>query len=123
MTAQPIGTIHCATLRIGALWRRSRPCSAGSLGLRRVPTSSASRTTTKTRLAMRQVAPPAVDDEQVFDQIAAAKHEPRRGQLQAARAVVLSAYRDYNAAAPDVSHLPAVALNDLQKNALIHAYS
>lgn len=72
---------------------------------------------------MRQVAPPAVDDGQVYDQIAAAKRQPRRARLQAARAVVLSAYGDYAAAVPEVAHLPAIALSDPQKKALIHAYS
>jgi hypothetical protein len=72
---------------------------------------------------MRQVAPPAVDDEQVYDQIAAAKHKVRRASLKAARTVVLGAYDDYAAAAPDVADLPDIAFNQLQKAALIHAYS
>jgi hypothetical protein len=72
---------------------------------------------------MRQVAPPAVDDEQVYDQIVAAKRQPRRGRLHAARADILGAYDDYATAAPEVAHLPTLALSDLQRKALIHAYS
>lgn len=34
----------------------------------------------------------AVDATDVFDEIAAAKHQPRRGQMQAARGDVLAAY-------------------------------
>jgi hypothetical protein len=36
---------------------------------------------------------------------------------------VLGAYVDYAAAAPNIAHLPALAVNTVQKEALIHAYS
>lgn len=48
---------------------------------------------------MRSIPLLAVDTTDVFDEIAAAKHEPRRGRMQAARGEVLAAYQGYEGVA------------------------
>ena len=71
---------------------------------------------------MRGVPALKIDDAQVFDDIAAAKHQPRRGQLHVIRSAIMVAYEAYYEAAPDVGSLPAVTLTDRQREALVHAY-
>jgi 5-methylcytosine-specific restriction endonuclease McrA len=72
---------------------------------------------------MRHVPPLVVDDKRVYAMVTRAKQSPRRGQLLGARLGVLAAYDAYARSAPDLAHLPAVALTDAQKEALIHAYT
>ena len=64
---------------------------------------------------MRSIPLLAVDATAVFNEIAAAKHQPRRGRMRAARAEVLAAYQDYEDAAPEVGGLDEVPLTDVQK--------
>ncbi len=64
-----------------------------------------------------------IDNIEVFDQIRAAKHNPRRGCLTAARPAVIDAYERYLDAKPDVGGLEQAALTDPQKEALIHAFT
>ncbi len=71
---------------------------------------------------MRQLPLPTLDDVEVLDRIIAAKSPPRRGQLQAIRTAVLGAYANYAAVAPEVAGLTAIALTDIQRAALVHAY-
>lgn len=72
---------------------------------------------------MRHVPPLVVDDKKVYALVMEAKQPPRQGHLLGARPSVLAAYSAYAQAAPDLAHLPAVALTDAQKEALLHAYS
>ena len=71
---------------------------------------------------MRSIPLLAVDATDIFDEIAAAKHQPRRGLMQTARAEVLAAYQGYDDVAPDVGELDNAALTDPQKDAMRHAY-
>jgi len=71
---------------------------------------------------MRRAPLLAIDDAQLFDGIAAAKQQPRRGRLQAARANVLAGYAAYQRAAPALQNLGRVALSNTQREALLHAY-
>ena len=72
---------------------------------------------------MRSIQPLALDATDVFDEIAAAKHQPRRSRMQAARAEILAAYRGYEDAAPEVGGLDEAPLTDQQKEAMRHAYT
>lgn len=72
---------------------------------------------------MRSIPLLAVDATDVFDEIAAAKHQPRRGRMQTARAEVLAAYQGYDDAAPEVGELDKAPLTDQQKEAMRHAYN
>jgi hypothetical protein len=72
---------------------------------------------------MRSIPLLAVDATAVFNEIAAAKHQPRRGRMRAARAEVLAAYQDYEDAAPEVGWLDEVPLTDVQKEAMRHAFT
>lgn len=72
---------------------------------------------------MRSIPLLAVDATDVFDEIAAAKHQPRRGRMQVARPEVLAAYQDYEDAVPDVGDLNKARLTDLQKEVMRHAYT
>lgn len=72
---------------------------------------------------MRSIPLLAVDATEVFDEIAAAKHQPRRSRMQAARAQVLAAYRNYENVAPEVGGLGEAALTDQQKEAMRHAFT
>lgn len=71
---------------------------------------------------MRSIPLLAVDAMDVFDEIAAAKHQPRRRRMQGARAKVLAAYQSYEDAAPEVGGLGEASLTDLQKEAMRHAF-
>ena len=71
---------------------------------------------------MRKIPSLELDDQKVFDDIAAAKRQPRQKYLKAIRANVLLAYSNYKNAAPDIGNLPAVVLTALQSKALIHAF-
>jgi hypothetical protein len=71
---------------------------------------------------MRTLQPLAIDDTLVYDNIAAAKMQPRRARLQRLRPKVLAAYDAYSEGAPEVADLPEVTLTPLQSEALIHAY-
>jgi hypothetical protein len=51
---------------------------------------------------MRSIPLLAADATDVFDEITAAKYQPRRGRMKAARAQVLAAYQSYQDAAPEV---------------------
>lgn len=72
---------------------------------------------------MRSIPLLAVDATDVFDEIAAAKHQPRRGRMQAARGEVLAAYQGYENAVPEVGGLDEAQLTDLQKDAMRHAFT
>lgn len=72
---------------------------------------------------MRSIPLLAVDATDVFDEIAAAKHQPRRGRMQGARAEVLAAYQGYEDAVPEVGGLDEASLTDLQKEAMRHAFT
>lgn len=72
---------------------------------------------------MRSIPLFAVDATDVFDDIAAAKYQPRRGQMQAARANVLAAYQGYEDAVPEVGELDEATLTDLQKETMRHAFT
>lgn len=71
---------------------------------------------------MHNVTPPALDDEQVFDAIAAAKRKPTKSHLRSVRGPVLEAYQAYAAVAPRVEQVAAVTVSDDERKALIHAY-
>jgi len=71
---------------------------------------------------MRRIPLPDADDKTVFDNIAAAKLQPRKKHLQAARTTVFSAYQNYKDAVPEVGDLPNVVLTADQRDALIHAF-
>lgn len=71
---------------------------------------------------MRRIPLPSVNDEKVFDDIAAAKQQPRRSHLQDVRDTVLMAYKGYESSAPEVEHLSNITLTARQSEALIHAF-
>lgn len=72
---------------------------------------------------MRSIPLLAVDATAVFDDIAAAKHQPRRGRMRAARADVLTAYQNYEDAVPEVGALDEAPLTDAQQEAMRHAFN
>ncbi|PMQ05109.1 hypothetical protein DyAD56_11055 [Dyella sp. AD56] len=72
---------------------------------------------------MRSIPLLAVDATNVFDEIATAKRQPRRGRMRASRAKVLTAYQGYEDAAPEVGELDEALLTDLQKEAIRHAFT
>lgn len=72
---------------------------------------------------MRRLAPPAVDDSGVFDEIVIAKQQPTKRRLSRCRSTVTSAYATYAAAAPDVELIPRSSLPRSQVAALLHAYT
>ncbi len=72
---------------------------------------------------MRSIPLLAVDATGVFDDIAAAKHQPRRGRMHAARAKVFDAYQSYEDAAPEVGELDEAPLTGQQKEAMRHAFT
>ncbi len=72
---------------------------------------------------MRSIPLLAVDATTVFDDIAAAKQQPRRARMNAARPQVLAAYQNYEDAVPEVGALDEAPLTDLQKEALRHAFT
>lgn len=71
---------------------------------------------------MHNLTPLALDDAQVFDNIAAAKRNPTRAHLTTIRAGVVASYQDYTHAAPDVGGLVPINITNDQHAALIHAY-
>lgn len=72
---------------------------------------------------MRSIPLLAVYAMDVFDEIAAAKHQPRRGRMQAARQRVLAAYQVYEDSVPEVGELDQAALTEPQKEAMRHAFT
>lgn len=72
---------------------------------------------------MRSILLLAVDAIEAFDEIAAAKHEPRRRRMRSARAKVLTAYQSYEDAVPEIGNLDEATLTDLQKKAMRHAFT
>jgi hypothetical protein len=72
---------------------------------------------------MRSIPLLAVQAADVFDEISAAKHQPRRGRMQAARGRILAAYQAYQDAVPEVGGLNKAALTDPQKEAMRHAFT
>lgn len=72
---------------------------------------------------MRSISLLNIDEISLFDEIAAAKRQPRRGRMRAARAEVLVAYQSYVDAAPEVGELDEAPLTDLQKEAMRHAFT
>ncbi|MFD2235280.1 HNH endonuclease [Phaeospirillum tilakii] len=72
---------------------------------------------------MRSIPLLAIDATNVFDEIAAAKHQPRRRLMQSARAEVLAAYQGYEDAVPEVGGLDEAPLTDPQKEAMRHAFT
>jgi hypothetical protein len=71
---------------------------------------------------MRAIPGLTANDILIFDDIAAAKREPRRTRLRSARDVVLAAYDSYSLAVPDLEGLVEATLQAQQKEALGHAY-
>ena len=71
---------------------------------------------------MRHIQPPKVNDTTLLKRIIDAKQEPRKSSLNAIRAEVNTAYKEYSRNAPDLGHLSAAVLTDPQKEALIHAF-
>lgn len=72
---------------------------------------------------MRSIPLLNVDATDVFDEVAAAKHQPRRRLMQSARREILVAYQSYEDVAPEVGELDNAPLTDQQKDAMRHAYS
>jgi hypothetical protein len=72
---------------------------------------------------MRSVPPLALDATDLFDEIAAVKQQPRRGQMQNARAKIFAAYRVYEDVAPDVGGLNKASLTSLEMEAMRNAYT
>jgi hypothetical protein len=72
---------------------------------------------------MRSIPLLAVDATDLFDEITAAKRQPRRGTMQAARAEVLAAYQGYEDAVPEVGGLDEAQLTDPQKEVMRHAFT
>lgn len=72
---------------------------------------------------MRSIPLVAVNALDVFDRIAAAKRQPRRGRIQAAREEIVAAYQSYVDAAPDIGELGMATLTHQQKEAMRHAYN
>lgn len=72
---------------------------------------------------MRSIPLLAVDATNIFDEIATAKQQPRRGLMRAARREVLAAYQGYEDAVPEVGRLVEAPLTDPQKEAMRHAYT
>lgn len=72
---------------------------------------------------MRSILLLNVDATDVFDEVAAAKHQPRRKQMQSARGEILVAYQNYEDVAPEVGELDKAPLTEPQKDAMRHAYS
>lgn len=72
---------------------------------------------------MRSIPLLAADAVKIFDEITAAKRQPRRQRMQAVRSKVIAAYQDYDLAAPEVAGLEEVTLTQLQKDAMRHAYT
>ncbi len=72
---------------------------------------------------MRSIPLLNVDATDVFDEVAAAKHQPRRRLMQSARREILVAYQSYEDVAPEVGKLDNAPLTDQQKDAMRHAYS
>jgi 5-methylcytosine-specific restriction endonuclease McrA len=72
---------------------------------------------------MRSIPMLAGDATYVFDKIVAAKLQPRRRQMRAARAEVLAAYHGYEDAAPEVGGLDGANLTAVQKEAMRHAFT
>lgn len=71
---------------------------------------------------MRHIPALALDDAQIFRDIARSKRPPRRGQLLAVQQMVLAAYQAYTDTAPDVEGLPSISMTTQQAEALVHAY-
>ncbi|SFB44398.1 hypothetical protein SAMN03159488_03879 [Pseudomonas sp. NFIX10] len=71
---------------------------------------------------MRSIPLLAVDATDIYDEIALAKHEPRRGRMQRARAKVVAAYQSYDDVAPEVGDLVNAPLTRQAKEAMRHAY-
>lgn len=72
---------------------------------------------------MRSILPLTADAADIFDEIAAAKRQPRRGDMQAARVEILAAYHGYEDVAPELGQLDRAPLTAPQKEAMLHAYS
>jgi hypothetical protein len=72
---------------------------------------------------MRSIPLLAVDATVVFDEIATAKQQPRRGRMIAARPPVLAAYQSYEDAVPELGELDEAPLTDPQKEAMRHAFT
>ena len=72
---------------------------------------------------MRSIPLLVVNAADLFDEIATAKHQPRRGRMRAARVEVLAAYQDYEDVAPEVGELDEAPLTDPQKEAMRHAFT
>jgi len=71
---------------------------------------------------MRSIPLYAIDAIAVFNDIATAKHEPRRTRMNNALPQVSLAYGIYEAAVPEVGGLDVALLTDRQKEAMQHAY-
>lgn len=71
---------------------------------------------------MRSIPLLVVDATDIYDEIALAKHEPRRGRMQRARAKVVAAYQSYDDVAPEVGDLANAPLTRQAKEAMRHAY-
>ena len=72
---------------------------------------------------MRSIPVLAVDATDLFNKIAAAKHQLRQERMREARAEVFAAYQGYEDAAPEVGGLDEAPLTDPQKEAMRHAFT
>lgn len=72
---------------------------------------------------MRSIPQLVVNATDVFDEISAAKRQPRRRLMRAARAEVLAAYQGYEDAAPEVGELDEAQLTEPQKKAIRHSFT
>jgi 5-methylcytosine-specific restriction endonuclease McrA len=72
---------------------------------------------------MHRIPAPAVDSVEVLDEITAAKQQPTQRRLTAVRRRVVTAYNAYEDAVPSVETLAPIAVTNVQRNALHHAYT
>jgi len=72
---------------------------------------------------MRSLAEPEIDDFKLYDDIAAAKHPPRRKTLEEVRDIVATAYLQYKLASPRFEVITAPKLSEEVKTALHHCFA
>lgn len=72
---------------------------------------------------MRSIPLLTIDATEVFDEIAAAKQQPRQEHMLAARLKVLAAYQSYEQAVPEIGELNEATLTNPQKEAMRHAFT
>jgi hypothetical protein len=72
---------------------------------------------------MRSIPLLPIDANALLEEIAAAKHSPRRQLMNAIQEDIFSAYDDYVDAVPEVGHLHPIEMTPTQKEAMQHAYN